>query len=218
MRISSVYTLKSAAALVPQASVLVHATGLGSQDVREAHETGAYPIRGQTVLVRAPRFRDESIAHCYSKISSHGATYVIPRARSGLVILGGTFDVRNTSSLRPDPAVTERIMKNAIDLAPALLPEGVDPQSADAWTKLDVVAVNMGVRPAREGGARVELDPHALQLPGRRVGVVHAYGIGAYKKLTTGPAGYQASYGIAAEVGELVEQWERTGASPTAKL
>lgn len=218
VRISTISTLQSAAALVPKASVLVNATGLGSQDVREAHETGAYPIRGQTVLVRAPRFREAEFAHCYSMISSHGATYVIPRACSGFVILGGTFDVRNTSLLRPDPAVTERILKNAIDLAPALLPEGVDPKAPDAWTKVDVVAENIGVRPAREGGARVELDAHALQLAGRRVGVVHAYGIGAYENLTTGPAGYQASYGIAAEVGELVEQWERTGAAATAKL
>ncbi|CCV00224.1 unnamed protein product [Malassezia sympodialis ATCC 42132] len=194
-RISSVYTLQSAAALVPKASVLVNATGLGSQDVREAHESGAYPIRGQTVLVRAPKFREAEFAHCYSKISSQGASYVIPRARSGLVILGGTFDVRNTSVLQPDPAVTERIIKNAIDLAPALLPDGVDPKASDAWTKVDVVTVNIGVRPAREGGARVELDPHALQLAGRR-----------------------ASHGIAAEVGELVEQWERTGTATTAKL
>lgn len=180
MRISTIGTLQSAAALVPNASVLVNATGLGSQDIREAQETGAYPIRGQTVLVRAPRFRDAQVAHCYSKISKEGATYIIPRARSGLVILGGTFDARNTSTLTPDPAVTERILKNAIDLAPALLPEGVDPQSPDAWKKLDVVAVNIGVRPAREGGARVELDRRGLAMPGHRVGVVHAYGIGMY--------------------------------------
>ena len=83
-----------------------------------------------------------------------------------------------------DSAVTERIIKNAIDLAPALLPDAVDPKASDAWTKVDVATVNIGVRPAREGGARVELDPHALQLAGRRVGVVHAYGIGAYDSLT----------------------------------
>ena len=79
-------------------------------------------------------------------------------------------------------------------------PEHVRADDADAWKSLDVVGVNIGVRPARAGGARVALDEQPLEMHGRRVGVIHAYGIG--------PAGYQASHGIAAEVCEWADRWE----------
>lgn len=200
IRVSTLPSLQSAAALVPDASLVVNATGLGSQDMPEASESLAYPIRGQTVLVHAPRFRDMDTAHCISKIGSGGASYVIPRARSGFVILGGTFHARVSNPLTPDPAVTERILKDAVLLAPELLPENVDAHDPNAWKSVEVVGVNIGVRPAREGGARVELDSKPVYVGHRPVGVIHAYGIG--------PAGYQASHGIAAEVCDLAEKWE----------
>lgn len=199
-RVTKLRSLKTAVELVPRASLVVNATGLGSQDMPEAAETQAYPIRGQTVLVYAPRFRDVNVAHCISKISSQGASYVIPRARSGYVILGGTFHKHVSHPLTPDYQVTERILKDAVQLAPDLLPGHVRAHDADAWKSLNVVRVNIGVRPAREGGARVALDEQPLEMHGRRVGVIHAYGIG--------PAGYQASHGIAAEVCEWADRWE----------
>lgn len=199
-RVTTLRSLKTAVDLVPRASLVVNATGLGSQDIPEAAETQAYPIRGQTVLVHAPRFRDANVAHCASKISSQGASYVIPRARSGYVILGGTFHKHVSNPLTPDQQVTERILKDAVQLAPDLLPEHVRADDADAWKSLDVVGVNIGVRPARAGGARVALDEQPLEMHGRRVGVIHAYGIG--------PAGYQASHGIAAEVCDWADRWE----------
>ena len=178
IRVSTLPSLQSAAALVPDASLVVNATGLGSQDMPEASESLAYPIRGQTVLVHAPRFRDMNTAHCISKIGSGGASYVIPRARSGFVILGGTFHARVSNPLTPDPAVTERILKDAVLLAPELLPDNVDAHDPNAWKSVEVVGVNIGVRPAREGGARVELDSKPVYVGHRPVGVIHAYGIG----------------------------------------
>ncbi|WVQ66588.1 uncharacterized protein L199_004772 [Kwoniella botswanensis] len=75
--------------------------------------------------------------------------------------------------------------------------------------------VILGLRPAREGGLRCELEQRLIGdnenndalLPAkgkgkggkRKVGVVHAYGIGG--------AGYQSSLGIAKEVSGLVDQW-----------
>lgn len=208
IRVTKLSSLRRAAELVPRAALVVNATGLGSQDILEANEQHAFPIRGQTVLVYAPRFREAGTAHCVSKISSQGASYVIPRARSGYVILGGTFDKYQSTPMTPDPQVTERIMKDAVQVAPELLPPHVDARNPDAWKALEVVRVNVGIRPAREGGARVELDTNALDVGTRKVGVIHAYGIG--------PAGYQASHGIAAEVSALADQWQAS--RRTAKI
>ena len=170
-------SLKAAAELVPGASVVINASGLGSKSLEDVRDDKVYPIRGQTVLVYAPRFRDPKYTRCYSRLTKEGATYVIPRARSGLVILGGTFDARKTDSMLPDAEVTERILKNCTELAPELLPDYVNPNDPTGWVTLDVIRNNVGVRPAREGGVRVELDK-PLSMHGRDVGVVHAYGIG----------------------------------------
>lgn len=207
-------SLKMAAGLVPGASVVINASGLGSKSLEDVQDDKVYPIRGQTVMVYAPRFRDPKYARCYSRITQSGATYVIPRARSGQVILGGTFDAHKSNPLVSDAETTERILKEATELAPELLPEYVDPSDPTGWVTLDVIRNNVGVRPAREGGARVELDK-PLDLNGRQVGVVHAYGIGMWHT-NVGPAGYQSSYGIAAEVGSLVGQWQ--DAHPRTKL
>ncbi|PKI83943.1 hypothetical protein MVES_002269 [Malassezia vespertilionis] len=194
-------SLASAASYFSDAKLIVNATGLGSQSLDDVRDPAVYPIRGQTVLVWIPQFRDSKYTKCYSSIGKHGAIYIIPRARSGEVVLGGTFDVRNTNSLLPNAAVTERILKDAVKVAPELLAQGVDPNSPDAWKSIKVLRENVGVRPAREGGARVELDQHSIQADGRTVSVIHAYGIG--------PAGYQASHGIASEVGQLANEWQR---------
>lgn len=182
VRIAAASSLRAAAQVVKDATLLVNATGLGSQDLADVRDEKLYPIRGQTVLVNAPRFREESVARCINSLSGSGPSYVIPRARSGQVILGGSFDVRQTRPLTPNNQLTERIIKDAIRQAPELLPEGVDPQDPDAWKKLDVIRVNVGVRPAREGGVRIELETKPISLEGRQVGVIHAYGIGTYSQ------------------------------------
>lgn len=221
VRVSTLTSLRQAAFLVPDTDLIINATGLGSQDVAESADKDMYPIRGQTVLVWAPRIQNKEEAHCVSMIGKNGASYVIPRARSGRVILGGTFHARQSNPLTPDPAVTERILKDAVQLAPELLPKDVDPSSPDAWKHIEVIRVNIGVRPAREGGARVALDSTPMKVHGKRVGIIHTYGIGTYGNKSPnylGPAGYQASYGIAAEVCELAELWENGHGSRAARL
>ena len=210
VRITKLASLHTAAYLVPDANLIINATGLGSQDLLETQDKGVYPIRGQTVVVSAPRFRNVETARCWTKIVNGESTYIIPRARTGHVILGGTFDVRQSDCMIPDAKVTERIIRDSVELAPELLPEGVDAMAPDAWKHAKVLRVNTGLRPAREGGARVELDSTPIRGPRHQVGVIHAYGIG--------PAGYQASYGIAQEVVQFAEEWERNQQQLSARL
>jgi len=113
--------------------------------------------------------------------------YIIPRpGPSNQVILGGTY-IPNSHSCQPDLKEAERIMKACFDLEPRLAPEG------GSWRDIEVISHNVGLRPAREGGARVELEQRRLGAGGRgieparramgagkgEVGVVHAYGFGS---------------------------------------
>ena len=184
LRVPTVSSLSAAAALVPRAAVLVNATGLGARTL--ASDDAVHPIRGQTVLVRAPAVR-----RCVMK-TGDPTLYVIPRAESGDVILGGTF-APHDARLSPDQHTAARIIDGCASLVPELVQHD---------GKVHILGHNVGLRPARDGGARVQADsPITVDANGsgsrRRVGLVHAYGIG--------PAGYQASFGIAADVADLVD-------------
>jgi len=140
-----------------------------------AHDNAVHPIRGQTVLVRG-----EALAvRC--RIRADGMDYVIPRPGSGTTILGGTKEVGVYSPV-PDDGVAKGILVGCRGLAPELLTrEG----------GFEVLSTQVGLRPGRTGGARMEVE---------RVGmwrVVHAYGHAG--------AGYQNSVGVARRVVGMVE-------------
>ncbi|CAD6567617.1 MAG: hypothetical protein TREMPRED_003751 [Tremellales sp. Tagirdzhanova-0007] len=191
-------SLDEAYSLLGPVELVVNATGLGSRSLLGVEDLKVFPARGQTVLVRAPNVRT-----CYSikdphRLQADGQqTYIIPRpGPEGHVILGGTF-IRDEYSTLPDPATAERILRDTYELCPAL-------SEGRGWEGIEVVSHNVGLRPAREGGMRLELEVRTVGagnsglLPergtvgkGRKVAVVHAYGIG--------PAGFQASLGVAEE-------------------
>ncbi|CBQ69534.1 related to D-amino-acid oxidase [Sporisorium reilianum SRZ2] len=189
-RCSTLASLAAVRSLVPGCDVVVNATGVGAGDLADVRDPDVYPIRGQTVLVSVPAFKSPNNgARCVMKLGSP-AKYVIPRARSGQVILGGSFDVRQ-SSTTPDKALADKILQDCAKLVPEIVPEG------KTWREIDVISHNVGLRPGRDNGARVELEHIQPKDGAARLTVVHSYGIG--------PAGYQASFGIAKEVADLVD-------------
>lgn len=136
-------------------------------------------------------------------------TYIIPRPNGDCVlgmivafhensvlntlIVGGTAGI-NDWTMSSDQQTTESIVKRCHALEPSLSPTGGGPET------IPIIKVNVGFRPVRVGGARLEketitvpLAPEPFkpsmkysQLEGvqpRQVDVVHAYGIG--------PAGFQ---------------------------
>lgn len=159
----------------PAADIFVNATGLGAAKL--CHDDRIFPIRGQTVLVKG-----EALA-TRTRLGDGYTAYCIPRPGSGTTILGGTKEKGNWSE-EVDPMATERILQDARVLAPELL---------DSKGGFEVVSVQCGLRPGREGGPRVERE---VLKGGRRV--VHAYGHAG--------AGYQNSVGCARLVGQLVEK------------
>ncbi len=110
----------------------------------------------------------------------------------GGTILGGCYQKGNWD-VEVDPNLATRIMKRAVDLFPVLTDgKGIE--------HLSVIRHNVGLRPLREGGVRLEKE----KING--VWTVHNYGHGGY--------GYQSSYGCSKVAVKLVEEV----LSPRAKL
>ncbi|MCJ1362533.1 hypothetical protein MMC16_001637 [Acarospora aff. strigata] len=135
-----------------EAHAFVNATGLGARLL--LGEDKMFPTRGQTVLVRG----EAEVAR--TRVGTGYITYCIPRPGSGTTILGGTKEVGDWNG-HVDEETTRSILSRAKVLAPELL-------NADG--DFHFVGAQVGFRPSREGGPRVELE----EIDGKSV--VHSYG------------------------------------------
>jgi glycine/D-amino acid oxidase-like deaminating enzyme len=100
-----------------------------------------------------------------------------------MTILGGTKDIGDWSA-EPNPSTTEEILRRAKEWVPELL---------DASGNFQVLSVQVGLRPARKGGVRVEMERVDKFV------VCHAYGHAG--------AGYQNSVGSANKVARILAEW-----------
>ena len=128
-----------------------------------------------------------------------GPAYIIPRpGPDPHVVCGGVYIPHNYSPL-PCLATAERILKDCYALRPQLAGHSRAGEG-NGWRDIKVVSHNVGLRPAREGGARVEVQKRKMGeragkgkgerahkglqgdvegSEGREVRVVHAYGFGS---------------------------------------
>ncbi|KAF1816807.1 FAD dependent oxidoreductase [Eremomyces bilateralis CBS 781.70] len=166
----------------PKISAFVNATGLSAHKL--VPDPNMFPIRGQTVLVagEATQLTTLESFEIDSPTSKTSVMYIIPRPRSNTTVLGGTKQEGDWNG-EPDPATTKEILRRAKRWAPELLNKDGE---------FDVLSVQVGLRPGRKGGPRVELE----EIDGRLV--CHAYGHGA--------AGYQLSIGSAKKVVRLLSE------------
>lgn len=158
---------------------IVNATGLGLQ-FEGGYDPSSYVIRGQTLLVRAPQ--GTQYEHKTVTYQARDGTwcFVIKRPLDGGFILGGTKQV-NEYDPDPKPEDTQKLIANGRRFFPDLFIDG----------QLDIRNINVGFRPARHGGIRVEKEV----VDGTTV--VHAYGCGGM--------GYEVSYGVAEKVLSLLQ-------------
>ncbi|ODQ51885.1 putative D-amino acid oxidase [Saitoella complicata NRRL Y-17804] len=167
--------------IYPATKVVINCTGVSAQTLKGVEDKKSYPTRGQVVMARAP--------HVWETVSRHrkqSITYIIPRPYSnGTVTLGGYMQ-KGVATPDTFASETASILQRTTDLLPALktLPD----ESKNRG--VDVLRECAGLRPSREGGARVEKE---------RIGegwLVHNYGAGG--------TGYQAGWGMSVEAADLV--------------
>jgi D-amino-acid oxidase len=165
---------------VPEIQAFINATGISALTL--VPDPSVYPIRGQTVTVAGEANQITTIA-AYPPNPTPNSTpimYILPRPHSKTTILGGTKQT-NDWTATPDAQTTAEILSRAKEWAPELLnPDG----------EFEVLSVQVGFRPGREGGVRVEIEDVD------DVVLCHAYGHAG--------AGYQNSVGSARKVVRLL--------------
>jgi D-amino-acid oxidase len=176
----------------PPPTAIINATGLAALTLGGVEDKNMYPTRGQLILVtnECPRMYARSL----SKFEQGKSwTYIIPRAFGGGTILGGCRQNGNWSG-EVDYELAAEIAKKCVKLCPELTGgKGVE--------GLDISRHIVGLRPSREGGARLEVERCDYGL------VVHNYGIDLVMLLIVGAGGtgYQSSWGMAVKAVELLE-------------
>lgn len=183
-------------------AVVVNCAGLGARTLGGVEDLKMYPIRGQIVLVRnGPGVMADTSG---SSDAPDELTYVMQRGAAGGTVLGGCYQPGRWES-QPDPELALRIMRRAVEMCPGMVEDAGNVDKTKEGKKgveaLSIVRHGVGLRPAREGGIRVERE----KLEG--TWCVHQYGHGG--------AGYQSSFGSAERAVQLVEECieERTGSA-----
>lgn len=151
---------------ITKAKIIVNASGVGAKEL--ASDEAVRPVRGQTMFVKT------DFNQLFMREGSE-YTYVIPRAGSGGVIMGGIKSDRLDAEV--DVALKSDILRRVNHMTNGAF-EGLD---------LESVTDLVGFRPGRATGIRVE----------RQGDVVHAYGAEG--------AGYIYSFGVAEKVRSFIE-------------
>ncbi|CDK26610.1 unnamed protein product [Kuraishia capsulata CBS 1993] len=160
--------------------VVVNCSGLLSAKLGGVKDPNVFPIRGQTMLVE--NVMDRQFSYDYRDPEHpEDIFYVMPR-REGGSIVGGCF-IPNSDSDEIDHEQANRMKAMAMRWCPDL----VDQKKGNP-PNLNVLKYQVGLRPGRKGGYRIEAEGN----------VVHNYGHGG--------AGYQSSYGSAEKAIQLIEQ------------
>ncbi|PCH44726.1 D-amino-acid oxidase [Wolfiporia cocos MD-104 SS10] len=173
---------------------LVVCPGLGARTLGGVDDKEMYPVRGQTVLIRAPWVK-------FGKTASHNAdglwTFVIPR-RNGEILCGGT-KVENDWFPSPRPETTEDILARCLAFCPQLAPPEIRAQRAPTVDDLRplIIEEGVGLRPARKSGLRLEVEWLEIPDKRRKLPIVHNYGHSG--------SGFQSSWGSASVALNLLE-------------
>lgn len=134
-------------------------------------------IRGQTVLVKNPYHR--TVTRQYA--DGRWAT-LIPRPLAGGTIVGVSKEIGDEEE-NPRPETRQLLLKQSVECFPDFVKRLDD---------FEVLRDNVGRRPFREGGLRMEVE----EVDGGRRRIVHGYGAGG--------RGYELSWGAAERLVELV--------------
>lgn len=163
--------------------LVINCTGLGAKDIEGVNDSKKnFPVRGQVLLVRNS-IENATIVEGFEEPDE--MLYIFPRKEGGSII-GGSFTANDWNE-KEDKELTKRIIQRALKFKPEL----IDTSEKNNPHELDIVLVNVGLRPFRETGMRLEIDA-------KRKWLIHNYGAGG--------GGYQGSYGFAEKVVQLARE------------
>lgn len=152
---------------------LVNCTGIAAGKLTP--DPLVFPVKGQTIVVSGLA---ERVA---TRCGDGWEAIVIPWPGTSKTMLGSS-KVANDWSTDPDDQITRLILDRCKPIAPELLNDDGE---------FEILQVRVGLRPARHGGPRMELEHCQNRF------ICHGYG--HYS------AGYEGSVGIAREILGLVE-------------
>lgn len=163
------------------ADIVINCTGFLAkelEDIEEDEREKIYPVRGIVfVAENNTGMKKNTLVDIFDPKHPDEKLYFMPR-REGELIMGGVFQENNLSS-NVDPAFIHRLVTRCKKYL-----------SQYNWDDLKIVRTQVGYRPFRKGGYRIE-----------RVGnKIHCYGLGS--------AGFQSSWGCAEKVVGLVNDFK----------
>ncbi|PVU96126.1 hypothetical protein BB561_001371 [Smittium simulii] len=189
-----------------QLPIIINCAALGNLYFSDVNDTKLHPIRGQVVLVNAPEVK-------LTITNTPAWKYVIPRG-DGSVVIGGTYQKDNWSTA-VDHHTTHEILRETVKFCPELAGE-TTPTTHENFSRRvkilesRIIKVNVGFRPYRDGGPRIEpsfvLNPATKKM----IPVIHNYGHGGF--------GYQTSWAFAREAKRLADAVYFTAVSSNSKL
>lgn len=170
------------------ADLVINCTGLGASKLCDDN---MFPIRGQTLLVRITPAPPTSRITIWD---SKPVTYILPRRLTqfspepsdATFFIGGTNDNENWDSA-PTPEISRGILERVKQVMSGWANDGA---------QIEVLKEQVGLRPGRKGGPRVELEE--VDVDGKTMKVVHQYGHAG--------AGFQNSIGSVRKALNLVEE------------
>ncbi|KAL6941877.1 hypothetical protein ACO0QE_003038 [Hanseniaspora vineae] len=189
------------------ASLVFNCSGLGMAWDSATLETDpkCYKIRGQTLLVDVPShyanvkspYDEKTITY---QTGEKDWTFVIKRPNpqdpynslKRQFIIGGT---KQPFDCQPTPRASDSA--ELICRAKKLFPDLLD----SATGEFKIAKINVGFRPARAGGSRVDLQYCRSSTDSKSVGIVNCYGFGGM--------GFECSVGAAKHSIELFHQYKR---------
>ncbi|KAI8644751.1 hypothetical protein BD408DRAFT_462051 [Parasitella parasitica] len=157
---------------------VINCTGLGARYIGGVNDEAVFPTRGQTIVVKATHIK-KTITH----LGTQGINYVIPRS-DGTVILGGTANKHDFNPF-PEAQASKTILEKTLALCPELKDQ-----------PLDIVKYNVGLRPSRIGGVRIENELLSKNKK-QTIQVTHGYGHGGF--------GVQSSWGCAEYIVQVMQ-------------
>lgn len=164
-----------------KADIVINCTGvLASKllDLESKEKEKLYPVRGIVfVAENNTGMKTLTSVDLFDSKYPEEKLYFMPR-REGELIMGGVFQENNETKI-VDPTFMARMIARCKKYLPQY-----------NWDNLNIIRTQVGYRPFRRGGYRIE-----------RIGnLVHCYGIGA--------AGFQSSWGCASKVVDLVNDYK----------